>query len=220
MTLPDDVQAILPADTAAAWEAIAPAIPEAAYLAGGTGLAVHLHHRVSEDLDFFYHQSAIDLEALNGALNGVGEFAATHLDEHTLNGVFGRTKLQFLHADAGKRPQTLLDEPKTVAGIRIAGIRDLLATKLKVLLDRSELRDYFDLMAIESAGAGTVEVGLQYVVERFQPTHADTTIMQIVRSLGFLEDAEEDLLVPMAKTDIEHYWHRRQPEILRSLSRT
>lgn len=42
MTLPDQIRNVLPADTAMAWELLAPVIPAPAYLAGGTGIAVHL----------------------------------------------------------------------------------------------------------------------------------------------------------------------------------
>ena len=64
MTLPEHIRSVLPADTAMAWELLAPTIPVAAYLAGGTAIAVHLGHRVSHDLDFFYHRDAIDLDQL------------------------------------------------------------------------------------------------------------------------------------------------------------
>jgi hypothetical protein len=41
VTLPDEIRNVLPADTAMAWELLAPTIPAAAYLAGGTAIAVH-----------------------------------------------------------------------------------------------------------------------------------------------------------------------------------
>ena len=42
------------------------------------------------------------------------------------------------------RPQHLLEPPEEVDGLRIAGLSDLMAMKLKVVGDRGELRDYFD----------------------------------------------------------------------------
>jgi Nucleotidyl transferase AbiEii toxin, Type IV TA system len=71
--LPDQIRDILPADTAMVWEMLAPAIPTAAYLAGGTAVAVHLGHRVSHDLDFFYHHNAIDLDELARAIDPARE---------------------------------------------------------------------------------------------------------------------------------------------------
>lgn len=54
--LPDRVRRILPASTAETWVALAPHLPTELYLGGGTAVAVHLGHRESRDLDFFFHQ--------------------------------------------------------------------------------------------------------------------------------------------------------------------
>ena len=158
----------MPADTAMAWELLAPTIPAAAYLAGGTAIAVHLGHRVSHDLDFFYHRNAIDLDQLARTIDTVGPFAITMRSPGTLNALFFRTKIQFLHADE-VAPQRLLTQPFEVAGLRVAQLDDLLAMKLKVVGDRGELRDYFDLMTIEQRGGRSVEEGLQLFLARFQP---------------------------------------------------
>ena len=57
----DGVRKILPPDTAATWDTITQVVPPDAYLGGGTAIAVHLAHRISRDLDFFFHRS-IDLD--------------------------------------------------------------------------------------------------------------------------------------------------------------
>lgn len=64
MPLPEQVRRVLPADTAATWETIADLIPSTTYLAGGTALAIYLAHRMSRDLDFFYHSGSLDLDRL------------------------------------------------------------------------------------------------------------------------------------------------------------
>ena len=56
----DRVREILPPDTAATWDAIAPPVPSDAYLGGGTAIAVRLGHRISRDLDFFFHHGSVD----------------------------------------------------------------------------------------------------------------------------------------------------------------
>jgi hypothetical protein len=52
----DPLRAFLPPDTAETWQTIAPLVPPVAYLGGGTAIAVHLEHRTSRDLDFFFHE--------------------------------------------------------------------------------------------------------------------------------------------------------------------
>jgi len=97
--LPSDrVREILPPDTASTWDAIAPVVPSDAYLGGGTAIAVHLGHRVSRDLDFFFHHESIDLDKLARRLNAAGPFAVTERSAGTLNGIFSATKVQFLQA--------------------------------------------------------------------------------------------------------------------------
>jgi hypothetical protein len=136
-----------------------PLVPPDAYLGGGTAIAVHLGHRISRDLDFFFHHGSVDLGELTRRLSAAGPFAVTGRLPGTLNGVFSATRVQFLHADEG-RPQHLLEPPKEVDGLRVAQFSDLLAMKLKVVGGCGELRDYFDLMVIEQLTGRTADEGL------------------------------------------------------------
>ena len=43
--------------------------------------------------------------------------------------------------------------------------------------------------------------------------------MHIVRSLGYLDDVDEDEALPESKREITRYWVARQREVLLSLSR-
>lgn len=218
MALPERIRRILPPDTAKTWSTLAPLVPEAAYLGGGTAIAVHLGHRVSRDLDFFYHHDALNLDQIATTLAAAGRFAVTLRAPGTLNGVFSKTKVQFLHADEGA-PQHLLATPAKVEGLRIAALEDLIAMKLKVIGDRGELRDYYDLMAIEQQTGRTVEEGLSLFLARFAPAYPQQALGHIVRGLGYFDDVEPDDLLPTARAEIVDYWTRRQPEIITSLSR-
>jgi hypothetical protein len=213
MALPPELQDVLLGDIAQTWELMAPVLPQELYLIGGTALAVHLHHRVSQDLDFFHDE--VDLDQLAATLEGVGPFAISLRVDGTLNGLFSETKVQFLSAAS----QQLLEQPAEVAGLRVAGIGDILATKLKVIGDRGELRDYFDLMAIEQQAGRRVEEGLGLFMTRYRVPVGDPTISHIVTALGYLDDVDEDDLLPVGKDMIEAYWRKRQPEIVRHLAR-
>lgn len=218
MTLPRDVRLVLPEDAAETWEAIAPLLPPELYLGGGTALAVHIAHRVSRDLDFFYHEGAVDLASLAEALAAAGPFAVTQVVAGTLNGLFSQTRLQFLHADEVE-PQRRVEPTRRVGGVEVAGIGDILAMKLKVIVDRGELRDYFDLMAIERDAGRTVEEGLGLFLQRYGREPEPFAIEPVVRALGYLDDVDEDELLPATKEEIEAYWRRRQPEIVRNAAR-
>ena len=216
--LPAELARVVPTDTAAVWAKLVLLLPEPLYLAGGTGLAAHLHHRTSRDLDFFYHGHAVDLDALELLLGRELGLAITSRASGTLNGVISRTKVQFLHADE-RQAQRLLDPPTVIGGLRVAGLRDLLAMKLKVIGDRGELRDYFDVMRVEQDGRHTVAEGLGFFLARFAPASPSDAIGHIVRALGYLDDVEDDLQLPVGRREIEAYWRRRQPEILTEIAR-
>lgn len=209
----DRVHEILPPDTAATWDAIATVVPDEAYLGGGTAIAAHLAHRISRDLDFFFHHGSIDLDDLALRLSAAGPFAVTDRSPGTLNGIFSATKVQFLHADEG-RPQHLLEPPDKVDGLMVAQLSDLMAMKLKVVGDRGELRDYFDLMTIEQRTGRTVDEGLALFVERFQPEYPRQAVNDVLLGLGYFDDVDPDDALPVSRAEIIDYWTRRQREIV------
>jgi Nucleotidyl transferase AbiEii toxin, Type IV TA system len=218
MTLPDWLEALLPDVTAATWERVAPVVPAEAYLGGGTAIAVHLRHRPSRDLDFFFHKDTVDLDALVARLRTVGPFAVAQRAPGTLNGLFGETRLQFLRAGL-TRPERRLEPTTVVAGLQVAGLGDLLAMKLNAIAGRGQLRDYFDLMTIDQQGGRTIEEGLGLFLARYQPEHEDSAIRPILLALGYLDDAADDPFLPVDRDTITRYWQRRQPELVTAADR-
>jgi hypothetical protein len=214
----DRVRNILPADTATTWDTITAIVPPDAYLGGGTAIAVHLGHRISRDLDFFFHHGSVNLDELTRRLSAAGPFAVTERMPGTLNGVFSATKVQFLHADED-RAQHLLEPPEEVDGLRVAQLSDLMAMKLKVIGDRGELRDYFDLMVIEQRTGRSIEEGLALFVGRFQPEYPQQAINHILLGLGYFDDVDPDDSLPASRAQIVDYWARRQPEIVAARGR-
>lgn len=210
--LPPDLRAVLPPATQEAWLRIAAVVPRGGYLAGGTAIAVHLGHRISRDLDFFLSEP-FDPDLLARQLIHAGDFAPTLTAPGTLNGMFGRTKVQFLDA----RTQRVLGPLNRVAGIDVADLCDLLATKLKVIGDRGELRDYFDIEVIEESTTLTVEQGIALYVARYRPDPPEPSVAHIVRALGYLDDVADDPSLPVPRARIADYWSRRQDEIAGAL---
>ncbi len=216
--LPANLRHMLPAATVRAWETLSQHLPGDLYLGGGTAVAVHLHHRKSADLDFFYHRASVNLDELVERLAQLGPFAATYRAPGTLRGLFGATKVEFLHADE-VRPQQLLEEPTVVTGLRVAGRKDLMAMKLKVIGDRGEQRDYFDVMKLDQEGAVSLEDGIALFLDRYKLNPADDVLAHLIRALGYLDDVEEDAALPMSKQDLAQWWQRRQVQLVRELGR-
>lgn len=217
MTSETDIAALrpfLPEATAEAWEKLAPVVPSWTYLAGGTALTIHLRHRVSRDLDFFTERSFSEDDLL-ALIEPVGLFAVSRAEPGTVNGTFEGAKLQFLDAST----QNILEPTIPWAGLRISSLPDLMAMKLKVIRERGELRDYFDLMVIEQQTDLRVEEGMRLVVERYVPRGPDALIADIVRALGYLDDVEDDSSLPASRNEITAYWARRQKTVIRWLGR-
>jgi hypothetical protein len=212
--LPADLRRILPADTTQTWTTLAPELPPELYLGGGTAVAVHLKHRGSRDLDFFFHQS-VDLDELEKLISGLGPFAVTYKDEGTRKGVFSETKLEIFDASALEQ----LAPPTEVAGLRIASMQDLMAMKIKVMAERGEMRDYFDVKTIDEDGGISVEEGIELYIERYGVDPTSSSMRQLYLAMGHLDDVEPDESLPISKEELAAWWRKRQAQVLRNSSR-
>jgi Nucleotidyl transferase AbiEii toxin, Type IV TA system len=215
MSLPGELRRLLADETAVAWEGLAPVLPSSCRLAGGTALAVHLGHRESRDLDFFYSDPSLDLDSLAQTLRRRGPLAIVRRAPGTLNCQFESARVQFLHS-AGQRD---LAEALTIQGIPVLSLPDVYATKVKVIGDRGELRDYYDLEQIELLTGRPIEEGIGLYMARYDVAPEDASVAHIVESLGYLDDVDEDLQVPQSREALATYWRLRQREVLRNLSR-
>lgn len=117
-------------------------------LSGGTALsAFYLHHRYSDDLDFFTDKP-FELSIVSPFITAVKNTLKTnaptyeHLyDRHIF--VFGRNPI--LKVEFTAYPFLHLDQPLTKNGITIDSKRDIAVNKLFALFDRNEPKDFIDL---------------------------------------------------------------------------
>jgi hypothetical protein len=158
---------ILPAAQRKLWAELRPVQQHGYVLYGGTAIALRLGHRQSVDFDFFSAQR-VDAQRLRAALPfvkaaTVRQESANTFEVETATGV----KVAFFGGlEFGRvgRPQ------RTADGVmRVASLEDLMATKVKVILQRSESKDYRDIAAMVRAGVG-LETGLAAAEKMFQPT--------------------------------------------------
>lgn len=200
------------------WDTVGALAPPSGELMGGTALAVHLEHRRSEDLDIFVYEPFDPLSLLEH-LKGRGEVEAEYWAEGTLNCRFGGVKLQFLWAKGQQR----LEAGLAVGKMMVGSFPDVVASKLKVIGDRGELRDYYDLMCIETAAHTPVLTMLQWYSRRYRVAEDDQSVYHIVRALGSFADVADDpwlsesLGRPDLPNEIAEYWQRRQPQIAQAM---
>ena len=190
--------------------------PPSAQLLGGTALAIYLEHRKSENLDLFVH-GPFDSQGLIRSLRRLGKVEAAFMAEGTLNCVFDNVRLQFLRATGQRR----IASGRKVGEMPVGSFPDVAAPKLKVIGDRGELRDYYDLMCIEEQGAADIPQMMEWYCRRYLLERTDQTVYHIVRALGSLHDVADDRWLSGSLGDpglsgrVTEYWRRRQPEIAR-----
>ena len=127
--------------------------------------------------------------------------------------------MQFLDADDQENVEATI----TIAGIPLASLPDLMASKLNALVTRvpGALRDYFDLKAIEEKTQLRAEEWLGIFVRRFRFVSPRSYLAHVVRALGYMGGVEDDNLLPRGSfVEVAACWQMRQPEILRHLDRT
>lgn len=115
-------------------------------LVGGTGLALHLGHRMSGDLLFYTQQAFRPSEVVEEARAIAGAVEAGAVDDTTMT----------IQADGVvimlRRSQMRLMEPTTrINGCDVAGITDIAAMNLMAIVQDGARRDFVDLYSVLQA---------------------------------------------------------------------
>lgn len=172
-----------------------------AYLAGGTGVALQLGHRISVDLDFFTPKDFIP-KIFSARLSQLGTFKEEQADKGTVLGIFEGVRFSLF---VYRYP--LLFKPLQYQSINIADIRDIAAMKIDAIATRGLKRDFIDLYFICKAGCSLTELFNFY--ERKYKNLASNFI-HIQKSLVFFDDAEPDKMPKMIKSvewgDVKKYF--------------
>lgn len=91
--------------------------------------------------------------------------------------------------------------------------------KLKVMAERGEMRDYFDVKAIDEHGAVSVEEGVALYMRRYGIDRSSEAVSHLYRTMGDLSDVEADELLPMSLDELQAWWSRRQAKAIRNSGR-
>ena len=111
------------------------------YLAGGTGLALQVGHRISEDFDFFTENYLSD--NLLGSVEEVfkhQEVSPAVNNSEELTVFIDETKITFL-----RYPFELINRLKVYRGVSIMKVGEIAATKAYTVGRRGSFKDYVDL---------------------------------------------------------------------------
>lgn len=164
------------------------------YLAGGSGLALQMAHRISIDFDFFSKKISLsnqERKELIKSLKRYGKVMIVTNKEGTLRVLFNSVGLAFFYY-----PYPLVKPPIKYERLRIASIMDIGLMKLAAIVGRGSKKDFFDIYFIlkdYTPLAGLLELSNK----KFSDVR-DFTV-QALRALTYFTDAEPEPTPRMLK---------------------
>lgn len=168
--------------------------PRGFYLGGGTGIALHLGHRVSFDLDWFTAGELQDPMALAGAIRAAGVgFETARVAPGTLDGQVGGVPVTLLEY---RYPLLLPCADAPEAGCRIASLDDLACMKLAAVAQRGSRKDFVDVYAL-----GLRHRPLREMIELYRRKYSTDDIGHLLYALSYFDDAERDPMPRMRWPD-------------------
>ncbi|MBI3606135.1 MAG: nucleotidyl transferase AbiEii/AbiGii toxin family protein [Nitrospirae bacterium] len=152
-------------------------------LAGGTGLALQLGHRISVDLDFFTEKT-FSTEKVFQEMRRL-DLSPRVLEESdgSLTVTIDGTKVSMF-----SYPYPFIEEMKDADGVPVAGVIDIASMKIIAVSQRGAKRDFFDLYFIlQDIPFWKIS---ENMVNRFG--HNRINPVHIGKSLVFFNDADAD----------------------------
>src|SRR5438105_5550156 len=176
---------ILPKPQQEIWPLLAPAPGLSFVLYGGTAVALYLGHRISLDFDFF-RSTPLDKRQIETSFTFMRNVETIQEDENTLAVVAPMPSGPVNVAFFGNLMIGRINEPLQAknSSLLVASLEDLLATKLKAILDRAEAKDYRDISAMLSAG-----VSLEKALGAFANMYGKDPGLAL-RAMGFFKDGD------------------------------
>ncbi|MBK8284458.1 MAG: nucleotidyl transferase AbiEii/AbiGii toxin family protein [Ahniella sp.] len=189
-------------------------------LYGGTAIALRLGHRQSVDFDFFAKRP-LDRDAMREALPFLSTATVIQDEPRSFTVLVpfpgeeeSHVKISFfggIHVDRIREPDWTDD-----GNLLVASLDDLMATKLKVILQRVEAKDYQDVAAMIAAGVnlGTgLSASRQLYGNTFQASEAIKALVYFEGGdLSSLSDSDRQTLI-RAATEVRTLFEPRNPMI-------
>lgn len=184
------------------------------YLTGGTALsAFYLHHRLSEDLDFF-SQENVGIEEVLAFVKSLPFVSDVEYERKYDRKIFllRCADSRIMKLEFTTYPFSRLEKGPVVDGIQIDSLKDILANKLMALTDRRDPKDYVDLYCAlkEQPGIDLDELigkaELKFGVKGLEPILRGR-FLEPLSALGVLKMRKE-----LDKEDLGRFFSQRAKE--------
>lgn len=157
-------------------------------LAGGTGLGLHLGHRISDDFDFF-RDTHFEPASLAATLGAAASCEVLRENEDDLTALCAGVKLSFFHVS-----EPFLYPRVGFRFFEVADQRDIALMKLVAISSRGSRRDFVDLYCILRGGPRLEEFFRELPV-KYGPGRVNT--YHVLKSLTYFDDAEKEPMPTM-----------------------
>jgi hypothetical protein len=209
---------ILPESQLRLWPEL-DAVPSDFVLYGGTGLALQIGHRFSEDFDFF-SSSGFDPARLRSRLpffrdlNPSDPDAWVHYKPDNLEAFVDRGGLVKVAFFGGLDTLQRVENPRRAVGsrVRVASLMDLAGMKMRVIQVRGSWKDYVDIHALASNGIdlATGLAAARAIDKSFDPATS-------IRALQFYGDGTLDRVPEGMRRDLTRWAQEVDPGKLPAL---
>lgn len=194
------------------------------YWTGGTLLsAVYLHHRLSQDLDFF-SDTPFSHDTIVGFVGGLKDrLALDYIEEKKIHDRWEfflhnkeELRLEFVHYNHPK-----VGERKDWRGVVIDSLDDAATNKLMALVDRDEPKDVVDLYFLLTQSGYTVEQLAEFAEKKFGVRLIESVVwseaFKGMRSLDSIEpfllgETDEDRKKTL--NEIRDYFNKKSKDFL------
>jgi len=163
-------------------------------LAGGTGLALQLGHRISIDFDFF-RTDGFSPNQLFRCLRKIGTLEQLQEEDQTLTAIVADVKVSFF-----KVADSFLFPSVPYSFFEIANQRDIALMKLAAISGRGSRKDFIDLYTI-LRGDLSLEECFSWLPDKYGEGRLNT--YHILKSLTYFDDAERE---PMPQMLVPFEW--------------
>ena len=184
------------------WRELSPVRELGLVLYGGTAIALRFGHRQSVDFDFFGH-GPLDKSALRSAMPILAAGEVVQDAPDTLTVIVNNVKVSLFGVDV-----SVLSAPdETEDGVLLVTSQvDLLAHKLKVILQRSDAKDYIDIAALLAAGV-PLDTGLAGARSLFGATFPPS---EALRALTYFGDGDLESVPDLVRDVLRNAVCKRQ----------
>jgi hypothetical protein len=149
-------------------------------LVGGTGLALQLDHRASEDIDLFSIRSFDSQKLCFHLEQKFKAYSVIHEPDTA------RVMIDGIKVEAISHQYPMLEDTLLVDGIRIAGLKDLAAFKLNAVSGRGSKKDFWDIDALLDY------FSLSDLVNCFRQKYQAANLWHLTKALSFFDDADNE----------------------------